>query len=101
MQTELDFAKVGRLPDGTHIQEGDIIRYEISMYTGITRVVSIDGFLCMEKNFMYGDGCSIAHFLKQASYNHITKMSLKEMYQYCKENKWNVAEYVVEYGQKK
>ena len=44
----------GKLPDGTEIKEGDIIKYEIAMYAGITRVILHEGKLCMERNFMYG-----------------------------------------------
>jgi len=88
----------GALPDGTVLKHGDIIHYTIGPHTGITRVVFSDGKLRMLKNFMYGDGYPIDNFIGQASYNCITKMSLTDLYKFCKKNKWPTGEYISKFS---
>ena len=97
-QLELDEMDVGVLPDGTEISVGDIILYRVAMHVGITRVILFGGKLCMEGNFMYGDNTSIGHFLSNASYNTVEKMSLVDLYKFCKKNNWETGYYIKKFG---
>lgn len=99
-QLQLENMNTGKLPDGTEIKEGDIIKYKIAMHTGITRVILHEGNLCMETNFMYGDKTAIDHFIKGASYNSIEKMTLADLYRFCKKNGWNTSKYIIKFGKK-
>lgn len=99
-QLQLENMNTGKLPDGTEIKEGDIIKYKIAMHMGITRVILHEEKLCMESNFMYGNKTAIDHFLKNASYNHIEKMTLSDLYRFCKKNNWNTSEYITKFGKK-
>ena len=99
-QLVLDRMNSGFLPDGTEINVGDIILYRIAMHAGITRVILFNGKLCMEGNFMYGENTSIGNFLSNASYNSITKMSLADLYRFCKKNGWDTKEYIIKFGRK-
>ena len=97
-QLELENMDVGVLPDGTQIREGDILMYDYGPYRGqVTRAVLFDGKLCMESNFMFGDNVSISHFLNAATYAHIRKITLAELYKHCKKNNWETAKYMVKY----
>jgi hypothetical protein len=99
-QLTLENMNTGLLPDGTQLNVGDIVRYDISTHMGITRVVLHEGKICMESNFMYGENAPIDNFLKGASYNHIKKLSLVDLYKLCKKNNWNTKEYIAKFGKK-
>ena len=99
-QLTLENMNTGLLPDGTQLNVGDIIRYDIAMHMGITRVILYEGKLCMESNFMDGDKTAIDHFIKSANYNHIKKISLSDLYKLCKKNGWNTKEYMIEFGKR-
>lgn len=88
------------LPDGTVLNVGDIVRYDVAMHMGITKVVLHEGNLCMENNFMYGKNASIARFISRDSYNRITKLSLADLYKLCKKNNWDTAKYMIEFGKR-
>jgi len=81
------------------IKVGDIIMFKISFHIGITRVILHGGELCMEENFMYGDKVNINQFMKE-SYHKIAKMSLVDVYKFCKENEWDTGEYIRKFGKK-
>lgn len=97
-QLTLEEMNTGILPDGTVLKVGDIIRYDIAMHMGITKVILHDGKICMESNFMYGSKTPIDQFIKNASYNHVTKLSLTDLYKLCKKNGWNTQEYMIRFG---
>lgn len=91
----------GILPDGTQISPGDLVQYShptCGGMVGFTRVVLLNGDLCMEENHLMGKGTSIAHWLKQASYYEIKKVSLADIYSFCKANNWDTAKYVTKFS---
>jgi hypothetical protein len=99
-QLEIENMNTGILPDGTEIKEGDIIMYDYGPYSGqLTRAVLHGGKLCFESHFMYGDHAPIDHVLNQPTYSSIKKMSLVEVYKYCKANHWDTGKWVRKFSQ--
>ena len=88
-QLTFDQMNRGVLPDGTEIKEGDIVKYDMPTGIGFTRVVLIEGNLCMKDNYLYGKGCPISHYLNEAGYHEIEKVKLIDVYRFCKENDWS------------
>lgn len=82
-QLTFDDTNVGVLPNGNPIKVGDIVKYELGNGYGFTRIVLIDGKLCLEDNYMYGQ-VSLNHFLSNASYNTVKVVKLVDIYKDCK-----------------
>lgn len=83
----------GNLRNGEKINIGDVVMCEYGPYKSITRIIEEDGYLCLEKHFMHGDGVKLSH-MNNVDYCYITKMSPKDVYLYCKKNKWKTEEYL-------
>lgn len=83
------------------LKEGDIVKYNYSFHTGITRIVSINDELCMEFNFMNGRNRPVASNLFEGSSCFINKISLVDLYKFCKENNWDTGKYISEFGKRK
>ena len=60
---------------------------------GITDVVICDGKLCIRDNFLWGKNVPIDHILSQASYYEFKKVSLVDIYRFCKKHGWGFSYY--------
>lgn len=91
----------GVLPDGTQISPGDIVQYShpaCGGMSGFTRVILLNGELCMEENAFMGNGTSISHWVNQASYYEIKKVSLVDIYKFCRQNGWDTKKYTTKFS---
>jgi len=95
-QTTIAEFSQGVLPDGTILKEGDIVMYQVGPYEKFTKIIIDNGKLCLRKCFMYGDSMPIDRFLSNGSYYHVTKYSLKEVYQYLKKYNQKTSDYLIE-----
>ena len=87
-QCIFDDMDIGRLPNGDEIGEGDLVMCKFPQGTSFTDVVICDGRLCIRDNFFWGQNVPIDHILGQASYYEIKKVSLVDIYKFCKKHGW-------------
>jgi len=81
---------------GTNVCVGDIVLWNVAWYYGLSRVVIINGKLCIEDNYYYGDGIAIDVFLKGTT--GIKVMSLVDVYKFCRKSGWDTGEYIKKFG---
>lgn len=80
------------LPNGQEVKDGDVIMCEYGPYYSIVKLKNIDGYLCFD-HFMHGENTKLMSMAK-ATYCKMYKLSPKQVYLFCKENKWPTSEYL-------
>lgn len=86
------FTTTGKLTNGQEIKVGDVVLARHYMYACITKVVEVDGILCLQSG--PGAYCFTVGVKQFEKDGEVKKMNPVDIYKFCKENKWNTAKYL-------
>lgn len=75
-------------------KESDIVKWNVSHWTGFTKIILYKNELCLRKHF-YGRNIPISNDILN-SYGGFEKIKLIDVYKFCKERKWRMEHIIKE-----